>query len=84
MEISSSQRYVTAIFFCPLFLKLFLKTFIFPLIFTIHLFFQSKDTSPTLWMSDTGERMGTYNGHLGAVWDLDPSWYKTNPFILYF
>ena len=35
---------------------------------------QSKDTFPTLWLAETGERMGTYNGHLGAVWDLDPSW----------
>ena len=37
---------------------------------------QAKDTVPTLWMADTGERMGTYNGHLGAVWDLEPSWYR--------
>lgn len=38
------------------------------------LFTAAKDTVPTLWMADTGERMGTYNGHLGAVWDLDPTW----------
>ena len=30
-------------------------------------------------MSETGERMGTYNGHLGAVWDLDPTWYELSP-----
>ena len=35
---------------------------------------QAKDTVPTMWLADSGERMGTYNGHLGAVWDLDPSW----------
>jgi translation initiation factor 3 subunit I len=28
-------------------------------------------------MADDGERMGTYNGHLGTVWDLDPSWCST-------
>jgi len=38
------------------------------------LFSAAKDTVPTLWLGETGERMGTYNGHLGAVWDLDPSW----------
>lgn len=26
-----------------------------------------------MWYSDSGERLGTYNQHKGAVWDLDPS-----------
>eukprot|EP00617_Octactis_speculum_P020095 CAMPEP_0185769992 /NCGR_PEP_ID=MMETSP1174-20130828/56966_1 /TAXON_ID=35687 /ORGANISM="Dictyocha speculum, Strain CCMP1381" /LENGTH=344 /DNA_ID=CAMNT_0028455265 /DNA_START=31 /DNA_END=1065 /DNA_ORIENTATION=- len=38
------------------------------------IFTAAKDLVPTLWYADSGERMGTYNGHLGAVWDLDPSW----------
>ena len=38
------------------------------------IFTAAKDLVPTLWFADSGERMGTYNGHLGAVWDLDPSW----------
>ncbi len=24
-----------------------------------------------VWYADTGERLGTYNGHTGAVWDVD-------------
>jgi translation initiation factor 3 subunit I len=36
------------------------------------LFFScSKDNKPTLWMSDTGERIGTYDGHNGTVWGCD-------------
>ena len=35
---------------------------------------QAKDTVPTLWLAESGQRIGTYNGHLGTVWDLDPSW----------
>lgn len=38
------------------------------------IFTAAKDLVPTLWFADSGERMGTYNGHLGAVWDLDPSY----------
>ncbi len=41
------------------------------------LFTSSKDATPTLWRADDGERMGTYNGHLGTVWDLDPSYCST-------
>lgn len=37
------------------------------------LFTCAKDHHPTLWYSDNGERIGTYNGHNGAVWALDPS-----------
>ena len=31
----------------------------------------SKDKFPTAWWAETGERIGTYNGHTGAVWHLD-------------
>lgn len=37
------------------------------------LFSCSKDHVPCLWMADTGSRIGTYNGHGGAVWTLDIS-----------
>ncbi|GMI20183.1 hypothetical protein TeGR_g2312 [Tetraparma gracilis] len=36
------------------------------------LFTASKDNVPTVWNASTGDRMGTYNGHQGAVWDMDP------------
>jgi len=35
------------------------------------LFSCSKDITPCLWYSDTGERIGTYKGHEGTVWSLD-------------
>jgi len=38
------------------------------------LFSSAKDNRPTAWHSINGERLGTYNGHNGAVWTLDPSW----------
>lgn len=28
----------------------------------------AKDHKPTLWYSKNGERIGTYDGHNGAVW----------------
>jgi len=31
----------------------------------------AKDHKPALWFADTGERIGTYNGHVGTVWDAD-------------
>jgi len=38
------------------------------------LFSAAKDKTATLWNSETGERIGTYGNHKGAIWDLDPSW----------
>lgn len=38
------------------------------------LFSSAKDQVPTVWFSINGERLGTYNGHGGAVWCIDPSW----------
>lgn len=35
------------------------------------LFSCSKANFPCLWYSTTGERIGTYNGHNGAVWGCD-------------
>jgi translation initiation factor 3 subunit I len=37
------------------------------------LFSSSKDKSPCVWYSATGERLGTYEPHGGSVWDIDPS-----------
>eukprot|EP01099_Mayorella_cantabrigiensis_P000555 TRINITY_DN1248_c0_g1_i2.p1 TRINITY_DN1248_c0_g1~~TRINITY_DN1248_c0_g1_i2.p1 ORF type:complete len:349 (-),score=79.69 TRINITY_DN1248_c0_g1_i2:107-1102(-) len=34
------------------------------------LFSASKGAQPNLWRADTGERLGTYNGHNGAVWSI--------------
>lgn len=31
----------------------------------------AKDHHPTLWYTDSGERIGTYLGHNGAVWSCD-------------
>jgi translation initiation factor 3 subunit I len=41
------------------------------------LFSCSKDNIPTVWYTHNGERLGTYNGHSGAVWDCDVSWDST-------
>eukprot|EP01039_Chlorochromonas_danica_P000142 gene144-150_t len=38
------------------------------------LFTAAKDHKPTVWYADTGDRLGTFDCHNGAVWDLDPSW----------
>lgn len=38
------------------------------------LFTSAKDNKPTVWFSVNGERLGTFNGHGGAVWCLDPRW----------
>ena len=44
------------------------------------LFSTAKDNKPTVWYSLNGERLGTYDGHNGAVWTNDVtcilfSWY---------
>jgi translation initiation factor 3 subunit I len=35
------------------------------------LFSASKDLVPSVWRTETGERLGTYEGHKGTIWDLD-------------
>jgi translation initiation factor 3 subunit I len=35
------------------------------------LFTASKDLVPSVWRTETGERLGTFAGHKGTVWDLD-------------
>jgi len=41
------------------------------------LFSCSKDGKPNVWYTDNGERLGTYNGHDGAVWDCDVDFSST-------
>ncbi|KAJ3149845.1 DEAD H (Asp-Glu-Ala-Asp His) box helicase 11 [Geranomyces michiganensis] len=38
------------------------------------LFTVSKDAKPNVWFAHNGERLGSYDGHNGAVWDLDISY----------
>ena len=38
------------------------------------LFSCSKDPQPNVWYSVNGERLGTLNGHTGAVWCIDVNW----------
>ena len=35
------------------------------------LFTASKDHTPSVWRAESGERLGTFNGHKGTIWDLD-------------
>jgi len=35
------------------------------------LFTASKDQVPSVWRSENGERLGTFQGHKGTIWDLD-------------
>jgi translation initiation factor 3 subunit I len=35
------------------------------------LFTASKDHVPSMWRAEDGERIGTFNGHKGTIWDLD-------------
>ena len=37
-----------------------------------------QDHHPNVWYSINGERLGTYDGHCGAVWCLDPKWDTTH------
>ncbi len=41
------------------------------------LFSSSKDNKPNVWFSINGERLGTYNGHVGAIWCIDVDWTTT-------
>jgi len=41
------------------------------------LFSTSKDTTPNVWFSMNGERLGTFEGHQGAVWSIDCNWDST-------
>jgi len=34
------------------------------------LFSSSKDNGVTVWLTESGERIGTYDGHTGAVWSI--------------
>lgn len=40
------------------------------------LFTCAKDHSPCVWFSDSGERLGTFDGHAGAVWACDVSYHS--------
>lgn len=40
------------------------------------LFTCAKDHVPSVWYSDNGERLGTYEGHQGAVWAMDVSYHS--------
>lgn len=41
------------------------------------IFSTAKDQKPSVWFSLNGERLGTYNGHQGAVWCVDVDWTTT-------
>lgn len=41
------------------------------------IFSTAKDHKPSVWFSLNGERLGTFNGHQGAVWSLDVDWTTT-------
>jgi len=40
----------------------------------------AKDNIPSIWYSSNGERLGTFDGHNGAVWCIDIDW-KTSKAI---
>jgi len=44
------------------------------------LFSSSKDNKPNVWYSLNGERLGSFNGHQGAIWCIDVD-YTTTRFI---
>lgn len=38
------------------------------------IFSAAKDNKPSVWFSSNGERLGTFDGHQGAVWCIDVDW----------
>lgn len=42
------------------------------------LFTASKDHVPSVWRAEDGERIGTFNGHKGTIWDLDCNRFSTH------
>lgn len=41
------------------------------------LFTGSKDHVPSVWRAESGERLGTFNGHKGTIWDIDCDRFST-------
>jgi len=41
------------------------------------IFSAAKDSSPCVWYSSNGERLGTLDGHNGAIWCIDVDWKTT-------
>ena len=41
------------------------------------LFTASKDHTPSMWRGEDGERIGTFGGHKGTIWDLDVDRFST-------
>lgn len=41
------------------------------------LFTAAKDSTPNVWFTVNGERLGTYDGHRGTVWAIDVNWDST-------
>lgn len=41
------------------------------------LFTASKDHLPSVWRTENGDRLGTFHGHKGTIWDLDISRFST-------
>ncbi|XP_054153949.1 eukaryotic translation initiation factor 3 subunit I-like [Oppia nitens] len=41
------------------------------------LFSAAKDSTPNVWYTINGERLGTFDGHQGVVWSIDPNWDTT-------
>jgi translation initiation factor 3 subunit I len=44
------------------------------------LFTAAKDKSPNVWFAHNGERLGTYEGHNGAIFSIDID-YNTRRFV---
>jgi translation initiation factor 3 subunit I len=38
------------------------------------LFSAAKDNKASVWYTENGERLGTYDGHKGVIWCMDVSW----------